>query len=115
VELYRTVLRAKVGGVELTHSGAPYIEMSAAGVSKASALAQLCSEYGIGPESVAAVGDAFNDLPMLEWAGTALTTNNAIDEIKAIVDRVLKSNDDDGVAEYLEELVRARLRCADEL
>lgn len=115
VELYRRVLRAKVGGVELTHSGAPYIEMSAAGVSKASALAQLCSEYGIGPESVAAVGDAFNDLPMLEWAGTALTTNNAIDEIKAIVDRVLKSNDDDGVAEYLEELVRARLRCADEL
>ncbi|MDJ0396301.1 Cof-type HAD-IIB family hydrolase [Rhodococcus sp. G-MC3] len=115
VELYRTVLRAQVGGVELTHSGAPYIEMSAAGVSKASALARLCSEYGIGAESVAAVGDAFNDLPMLEWAGTALTTENAMDEIKSVADRVLASNDDDGVAAYLEELVRAQFRTTSEL
>lgn len=106
VELYRTVLDARIGGVELTHSGAPYIEMSAAGVSKASALARLCDELGMDRRSVAAVGDAFNDLPMLEWAGTALTTSNAMDEIKAVAHRVLPSNDNDGVAVYLEELVR---------
>ena len=82
--------------------------MSAAGVSKASALSRLCDELGVEQSSVAAVGDAFNDLPMLEWAGTALTTSNAMDEIKAVADRVLHSNEDDGVAVYLEELVRAR-------
>ncbi|OAK53887.1 MULTISPECIES: Cof-type HAD-IIB family hydrolase [Nocardiaceae] len=108
VDLYRTVLSAEVGGVELTHSGAPYIEMSAAGVSKASALSRLCTELGIDRESVAAVGDAFNDLPMLEWAGTPLTTANAMPEIKNVAHRVLESNDDDGVALYLEELVRLR-------
>lgn len=107
VELYRTVLAAEVGGVELTHSGAPYIEMSAAGVSKASALSRLCRELGVEQRFVAAVGDAFNDVPMLEWAGTALTTSNALPEIKSIADRVLASNDDDGVAIYLEELVRS--------
>ncbi|MGA9870982.1 MAG: Cof-type HAD-IIB family hydrolase [Rhodococcus sp. (in: high G+C Gram-positive bacteria)] len=106
VELYRSLLDAAVGGVEVTHSGAPYIEMSAAGVSKASALARLCRELNIDRQHVAAIGDAFNDLPMLEWAGTALTTANAREEIKAVADRVLGSNDDDGVAVYLEELVR---------
>ncbi|OZD14346.1 Cof-type HAD-IIB family hydrolase [Rhodococcus sp. 06-156-3C] len=108
VELYRTVLAAEVDGVELTHSGAPYIEMSATGVSKASALARLCEELGIDRTAVAAVGDAFNDVPMLEWAGTALTTENAMLEIKEIADRILQSNDDDGVARYLEELTEDR-------
>ncbi|SNS49513.1 Cof-type HAD-IIB family hydrolase [Rhodococcoides kyotonense] len=108
VDLYRTVLGAQVTGVELTHSGAPYIEMAAAGVSKASALSRLCRELGVEQDSVAAVGDAFNDLPMLEWAGTALTTANAMPEIKDVAHRVLGSNDDDGVASYLEELVRLR-------
>lgn len=107
LELYRTVVSEQVHGVELTHSGAPYIEMSAAGVSKASALATLCGRLGIGRDSVAAVGDAFNDLPMLEWAGVALTTANAMPEVKAVADRILDSNDDDGIAVYLEELVRA--------
>lgn len=109
VELYRTVAAAQVGGVELTHSGAPYIEMSAAGVSKASALSRMCQELGVEQQSVAAVGDALNDVPMLEWAGTALTTANALPEIKSIAHRVLASNDDDGVAAYLEGLVQARL------
>lgn len=108
LELFRAVLSEQVDGVELTHSGAPYIEMSAAGVSKASALADLCERLGVGRDSVAAVGDAFNDLPMLEWAGVALTTSNAIPEVKAVADRVLGSNDDDGVAAYLEELVHAK-------
>ncbi len=107
VELYRTVLGARVEGVELTHSGASYIEMSAAGVSKASALSRLCAELGIERTAVAAVGDAFNDLPMLEWAGTALTTANAMPEVKQVAHRVLESNDEDGVAAYLEELVDA--------
>ncbi|MDJ0358634.1 Cof-type HAD-IIB family hydrolase [Rhodococcus sp. H29-C3] len=108
VDLFHAVLAAGVGGVELTHSGAPYIEMSAAGVSKASALSVLCAELGIERAAVAAVGDAFNDLPMLRWAGTALTTANAMAEIKAVAHRVLHSNDDDGVAGYLEELVADR-------
>ncbi len=108
LELFRIAVREQVGGVELTHSGAPYIEMSAAGVSKASALATLCEKLGVGRNSVAAVGDAFNDLPMLEWAGVSLTTANAMPEVKAIADRILDSNDDDGVAVYLEELVHER-------
>ncbi|MGW4635673.1 HAD family hydrolase [Nocardia sp. NPDC004415] len=103
-ELYRATAAAGVGGVELTHSGAPYMEMAAAGVSKASALARLCAVDGIDLAEVAAAGDATNDIAMLTWAGTALAPANARPEVLALADRVLASNDEDGVAEYLEEL-----------
>ncbi|CCQ15521.1 putative uncharacterized protein [Rhodococcus sp. AW25M09] len=106
--LYELVAAAGVDGVELTHSGAPYIEMSAAGISKASALQKLCERWGISPVSVAAVGDARNDLPMLAWAGTALCPSNAAQVVRAVADRVLESNDDDAVARYLEELTARR-------
>ncbi|MDV6268388.1 HAD family hydrolase [Rhodococcus globerulus] len=107
-DLYRTAAAAGITGVELTHSGAPYMEMAASGVSKASALAQLCAAEGIDPSEVAAAGDAVNDLPMLMWAGTALAPSNALPEILELSDRVLASNDEDGVASYLEELAAGR-------
>ncbi|MDV7990960.1 Cof-type HAD-IIB family hydrolase [Rhodococcus sp. IEGM 1374] len=109
-ELYEIVAAAGVDGVELTHSGAPYVEMSAAGVSKASALQELCEQWGISAGSVAAVGDARNDLPMLTWAGTALCPSNAAEPVRSVVDRVLESNDDDAVARYLEELTARRMK-----
>lgn len=106
--LYEIVAAARLGGVELTHSGAPYIEMSAAGVSKASALQDVCEQWGVSAKSVVAVGDARNDLPMLAWAGTALCPSNAVAPVLAVADRVLVSNDDDAVARYLEELTALR-------
>lgn len=108
LELFDAVRERNVPGVNFTHSGAPYVEMSAEGVSKASALATLCRNMGVDRREVAAVGDAFNDVPMLEWAGTALTTANAIAPVRALADRILPSNDEDGVAAYLEELVLER-------
>ncbi|MFF0814691.1 HAD family hydrolase [Rhodococcus sp. NPDC003318] len=103
-DLYRLAVGAGVDGVELTHSGAPYVEMAASGVSKASALERLCAARGLGADEVAVVGDAINDVPMLLWAGTALAPANAVPEVLAIAHRTLPSNDDDGVAAYLEEI-----------
>ncbi|MGC0362266.1 Cof subfamily protein (haloacid dehalogenase superfamily) [Rhodococcus sp. 27YEA15] len=107
-QLYRTAVAAGVEGVELTHSGAPYLEMSAAGVSKASALATLCRADGIDASEVAVAGDAMNDVAMLTWAGTALVPSNAEAAIRTLADRVLPTNDEDGVASYLEELTAQR-------
>lgn len=107
VSLFRQVAEEGMPGVTPTHSGAPYLEMAAAGVSKASGLARLCTGWGIEPSEVAACGDAINDLPMLAWAGTALCPANASADALAVADQILPSNDADGVATYLESLVRA--------
>ena len=87
----------------LTHSSRDgLLEISAAGITKASALAQLCAEHDIGPAEVVAFGDMPNDLPMLAWAGQGIAVANAHSEVLRAVDEVAASNDDDGVAQVLE-------------
>ncbi|WP_037574403.1 HAD family hydrolase [Phaeacidiphilus oryzae] len=81
------------------------LEISAAGVSKASTLAAWCAERGVSAEEVAAFGDMPNDLPMLAWAGAAYAVANAHPEVLAATRRRAESNDQDGVAKVLERLL----------
>ncbi|TMM05960.1 MAG: HAD family phosphatase [Actinobacteria bacterium] len=99
--------RSVVGGLaELSHSSSSdaLLEIAAPGVSKATALAQLCEERVIGREAVVAFGDMPNDLPMLAWAGYAIAVANAHPDVLAAADEVTASNDDAGVARVLERL-----------
>jgi Cof subfamily protein (haloacid dehalogenase superfamily) len=80
------------------------VEVSAAGVTKASTLARLCRELGVAPEEVAAFGDMPNDLAMLEWAGTSYAMANAHPTVLEVADRTAPAHDDDGVAAALEDL-----------
>jgi len=86
----------------LTHSSSDgLLEISAAGVSKATGLALVCSQLAVSPDQVVAFGDMPNDLPMLEWAGLGVAVANAHPAVLAAADEVTASNDDDGVAEVL--------------
>jgi len=96
--------RATVGDlVTLTHSSRDgLLEISAAGVTKASGLAALAAEHGVPAADVVAFGDMPNDLPMLAWAGRSYAVANAHPDVLAIVDEVVPGNDDDGVARTLD-------------
>ncbi len=88
---------------ECTHSsGDGLVEISAAGVSKASGLAVLAQEWGVDAADVIAFGDMPNDLPMLSWAGRSVGMGNAHPDVLALVDEVTATNDEDGVAAVLE-------------
>ena len=91
---------------ELSHSNAAdgLLEISAAGVSKAAALARMCDQHGIRPEEVIAFGDMPNDLPMLQWAGHGVAVANAHPAVLAAADEVTAANDDAGVARVLERV-----------
>lgn len=80
------------------------VEISAAGVTKASTLESLAAEMGFAAQDVVAFGDMPNDLPMLEWAGTSYAMANAHDTVRQLADRLAPGNDDDGVATVLTEL-----------
>lgn len=91
--------------VTVTHSsGRGLVEMSAQGVTKASALSELCAERGITADEVVAFGDMPNDLPMLTWAGTSYAVANAHPDVLDAVTAHTAGNDDDGVALILERL-----------
>ncbi len=95
---------------EVTHSNPERsaIEISAPGVSKATTLARLCDGLGINAAEVLAFGDMPNDLPLLTWAGTAFAIANSHPRVLAAVSRQTASNDEDGVAQVLERLLKRR-------
>ncbi len=85
----------------------PLVEMSSAGVTKASTLELVCAERGIRPDEVLAFGDMPNDIPMLQWAGTSYAMANGHPTAIAAADHTAPRNDQDGVAAVLEELLLA--------
>jgi Cof subfamily protein (haloacid dehalogenase superfamily) len=89
---------------QATSSNPEWVELSAFGVTKAHGLLSACDLLGVPLSAVAAVGDNMNDLSMLAAAGLACAVANARDEVLAIADRVLASNQDEGVADLLEEV-----------
>jgi Cof subfamily protein (haloacid dehalogenase superfamily) len=91
---------------EISHANSSdsLLEISAAGVSKASALERFCTRRGITSDEVIAFGDMPNDLPMLLWAGHAVAVANAHPEVRRAADEVTASNDEAGVALVLERL-----------
>lgn len=80
------------------------VELGPPAVTKASTLAAWCTERGIAAADVVAFGDMPNDVPMLRWAGRSWAVANALDEVKAAATGVTASNDEEGVAQVIEEL-----------
>ncbi len=81
------------------------------GCSKGAALASLASIRGLEREQIMAIGDNLNDLEMLEYAGRAVVMANASQEVLALAQHrgweVTASNDEDGVALAVEEVLRS--------
>jgi len=73
--------------------------------SKGAALCEIGRIYGIDKSEMIAVGDNYNDLSMLEYAGLGVAMENSPDDIKAVCQYVTLSNNDDGVAAVIEKFV----------
>lgn len=108
-ELTKAIEAVTAGRMIVTHSGAPFVEISMAGVDKASALAALAAERGISAEEVVSFGDMPNDLPMLLWSGRGIAVSNAHPDVLHAVPELTESNTDDGVAHALERLLLDRV------
>jgi Cof subfamily protein (haloacid dehalogenase superfamily) len=93
--------------LELVKSKPYYLEILAPGVSKKNALQELTAGWGLERTEVMAIGDAPNDLTMVEWAGVGVAIGNACDLVKQKADLVVADHDHHGVAEALARLVLA--------
>ena len=104
-DFYELVSRTLGGVAETTHSSsAALVEISATGVTKAAGLAWLCEREGFTAGDVVAFGDMPNDVPLLTWAGHSVAMGNAHPAVREVADEVTSTNDEDGVAAYLEKL-----------
>ncbi|HST53035.1 MAG TPA: Cof-type HAD-IIB family hydrolase [Pyrinomonadaceae bacterium] len=74
--------------------------------SKGAGLAAVAAEQGLSREEVMAVGDNFNDIEMLEWAGTGVVMGNAEPPLRGREGfHATATNDEDGVADAIEHFV----------
>ncbi len=86
------------------------LQIVAAGVNKAAALAKVARHYGIAQDQVMAIGDAPNDREMLAWAGRGVVLENGWPDVRRLADFTAPGNNDDGVAEALRRHVIEPLR-----
>lgn len=88
--------------IYVTTSAAHYIEVAKGGCSKASALSYLAQKLYVSLSEAVAFGDGENDIEMLKECGIGAAVGNACDLLKAAADVTVLSNDEDGVAVFLE-------------
>lgn len=72
-------------------------------VNKISGIQELCKAWQIDLSEVVAFGDDYNDVDMLKECGKGVVVANAPDSIKEIADELCLSNEEDGVAHWIEE------------
>jgi hydroxymethylpyrimidine pyrophosphatase-like HAD family hydrolase len=93
----------------VTQAGLGFVEICPAGVDKATGLTVVAQTLGVDPAEVLVFGDMPNDVPMMRWAGWGrVAVANAHPAVLDLADEVTLSNDEDGVAIYLDRLLSGR-------
>ena len=75
------------------------------GTTKATALSRLAEILKIDSSEIMAMGDANNDIEMLQFAGLGIAMGNASDYVKSLADDITASNEEDGVARAIEKYI----------
>jgi len=93
---------------ELTiiRSGELFIDIMHPKATKGYALQQILTMYEILPEEVISFGNYFNDIEMLQLAGIGVAMQNSPAGVKELANYVTPSNNEDGVAEFLEKMIK---------
>jgi len=100
------IVRANCPSLHYTYAGPQYIDLTADGVNKGTALAALAEQLDLYPDQIAAIGDQCIDLKMLEYAGLPVAMQNAVPELKDVAAWIAPSNDEEGVAWVIEKILR---------
>ena len=98
----RKIIKAGTEEVQMAYY---YTEITSENVDKWNAIKWLAEKLGIPNDEVIGIGDNVNDKLMIENSGLGVAMGNSAPYIKEIADRVVASNNEDGVAEIIEETI----------
>ncbi len=105
LQLAEKLVREKCPSIHQTYSGLKYIDLTGQGVNKGAALKALAELWKLRPHEIAAIGDQAIDIEMLKYAGLPVAMSNGVDALKRVAKWIAPSQDDDGVAWALEEII----------
>ncbi len=98
IDTVESIWSGWTGGLQHIRSGDYFIDVQHLEASKGIALRELARNRGIDPSRVMAIGNYYNDIGMLTFAGIGVAVANSPDAVKAAADVVTLSNEEDGVA-----------------
>ncbi len=104
-EFSAAIAAAGLHGVTYAVGWSAWLDIAAAGVTKATALEKLRAGMGIEPARTVAVGDGSNDIEMLRWAGRGVAMGQAAADVLAAADEITASVYEDGAAAVLRSLL----------
>jgi len=107
-ELRREVADVAVSLTEYVHRDFSLVDVTAPTATKGRALAWRAEQLGLTRDEVMAVGDNFNDIEMLEFAGTPVVMGNAVPDLKLRGWHITAHQDEDGLAEAISLLALGR-------
>ena len=87
----------------LPFSDIPWYKLSKKAATKERAIEELCRHLGVTGSKIAAFGDDFNDIGMLKLSGKGIAMENAIAQVKEAAYEVCATNENDGVAKWIEK------------
>lgn len=87
------------------YAGSDFLELMPRGINKGVAIDDLMKYYGLAKSQIMTIGDDFNDIEMLSKSGVSVAMGNAVAEVKSIAKYVTSTNEENGVARIIEQLL----------
>jgi len=94
------------GKLNIIRSEPYFLEVTEVGIDKASTITNMVKKLGKSVDNLICCGDGFNDLSMIRAAGIGVAMANAQERVRAAADYITKSNDEDGIADVVENLFK---------
>lgn len=82
-----------------------WIALNPKGVNKYTTMQKLCEKINVNIDEVMFFGDSSNDIEMIENVGLGVAMGNALPEVKDKADKIALTNDEDGIAKFLTNLI----------
>lgn len=91
--------------IEINISKPQYLEFTHRDATKGKALEYLATLKNISSDEIISIGDSYNDISMIRYAGLGVAMENAPKDVKSHAVYITGSNDDDGVAKVIEKFI----------
>jgi Cof subfamily protein (haloacid dehalogenase superfamily) len=103
--LQKVLLEKYASDLSILQSRPFFLEITHREATKGRALKFLAEREGLSSSQVIAIGDSYNDVDMLQYAGVGVAMGNAPPDVKKAADFVAMTNVEDGVARFLENYI----------
>ena len=87
--------------LSMIRSGETFIDVLHPEANKGNALRRLTDLFGMKSQQVLAIGNYYNDIEMIEFAGLGIAMENSPEAVKSKADAVTASNNEDGVSQAI--------------